>query len=374
MVIGLFAALEVILVITVVVFNCNSVRCCVWSLTKTELTKDGLPTVDLADSKAPIKLTKALENWGFSYVTGHQVPNEIIEKANEESKLFFKLPSRVKRALKAEKSIGTKTTRGYTSLRSEQLNAKGKPDLKEVLDIGHVNKKTRNRRQVEHYLGQNKWTGTNEGLRRATETYSEYVSEIAENILHMTAIGLGCPGAFETAFGPDSLQVQRLTKYPSSHEIDAREPGEIGSGVHSDYGGITVLYAEGPGLFVLKPNRTSTKNSYLGTFSPELKVPHSEEWVQVDALKRSFIVMAGEALQILSNGQIYAAKHKVEYNGSLPRYSLAFFYDPNPEAILEPSKCFRKNGKSLYRAKVAGHKGVIRKLKAMKKSIKENLE
>ena len=35
--------------------------------------------------------------------------------------------------------------------------------------------------------------------------------------------------------------------------------GEIGSGVHSDYGGITVLHADGPGLFVLRPNQTSTE-------------------------------------------------------------------------------------------------------------------
>ena len=35
--------------------------------------------------------------------------------------------------------------------------------------------------------------------------------------------------------------------------------GEIGSGVHSDYGGITVLYADGPGLYVLRPNQTSAE-------------------------------------------------------------------------------------------------------------------
>ena len=33
--------------------------------------------------------------------------------------------------------------------------------------------------------------------------------------------------------------------------------GEIGSGIHTDYGGITVLHADGPGLQVLRPNLTS---------------------------------------------------------------------------------------------------------------------
>ena len=35
--------------------------------------------------------------------------------------------------------------------------------------------------------------------------------------------------------------------------------GEIGSGVHSDYGGVTVLHADGPGLYVLRPNQTSAE-------------------------------------------------------------------------------------------------------------------
>ena len=49
----------------------------------------------------------------------------------------------------------------------------------------------------------------------------------------------------------------RLTKYPPSNDIEGRKHGEIGSGIHSDYGGITVLYADGPGLQVLRPNKTS---------------------------------------------------------------------------------------------------------------------
>ena len=48
--------------------------------------------------------------------------------------------------------------------------------------------------------------------------------------------------------------------------------------------------------------------------------------------------------------------------GDKERHSLAFFYDPNPEAILEPIKKFQVGGKKLYGAKLAGHKGVRRNL------------
>ena len=54
-------------------------------------------------------------------------------------------------------------------------------------------------------------------------------------------------------------KVQRLTRYPASDSIIDIQEGEIGSGAHTDYGGITILYADGPGLQILKPDANSTK-------------------------------------------------------------------------------------------------------------------
>ena len=100
---------------------------------------------------------------------------------------------------------------------------------------------------------------------------------------------------------------------------------------------------------------------HSGTFSPELEVPHSNEWIEVESRPGTFIVMGGEALQRLSNGLIFAAKHKVEMpSGDMERHSLAFFFDPRPDAILEPLEAFRSNDKPLYKSKLAGHKGVKR--------------
>ena len=54
----------------------------------------------------------------------------------------------------------------------------------------------------------------------------------------------------------------------------------------------------------------------LGTFSQDLKVPHSENWIDVESKPGTFIVMGGEALQRLTNGFIYAAKHRVGLTGT----------------------------------------------------------
>ena len=104
----------------------------------------------------------------------------------------------------------------------EQLdNSKnGKPDLKEVLDIGFLNTTSKNiKRNKRHYLGENKWPSGKKDLKNSIETYAENSARIAQNVLQLLAEGLGAKGAFDDAFDEDALQVQRLTKYPPSNDI-----------------------------------------------------------------------------------------------------------------------------------------------------------
>ena len=93
-----------------------------------------------------------------------------------------------------------KTTRGYTGVRMEQLDnsEKGKPDLKEILDIGYLNKsslakiQSRNKR---HYLGENKWPSDDaKNLENSIEIYAENSARIAKNVLQLLAEGLGAKG------------------------------------------------------------------------------------------------------------------------------------------------------------------------------------
>lgn len=325
-----------------------------------------LPVVDLGSPDADVNLVDAFQSFGFSYVKGHNVNEDVIKKAEDQAKEFFRLPERVKRSRERPdrpKPRGRKTKRGYTAIREEQLDVseRGKRDLKEVLDVGFLNKTSKNiKENKRHYLGDNVWPPNSEDLENSIESYAENSAMVAKTVLQLLAEGLGAKGAFDDVFNEDALQVQRLTKYPPTNDISDLEQGEIGSGVHTDFGGITVLHADGPGLQVLRPNQTSLLVEY-GTFSPELEVPHSNEWIEVESRPGHFIVMGGEALQRLSNGLIFAAKHKVEMApGDKNRHSLAFFFDPRPDAILEPLKAFRTNGRPIYKSKLAGHKGVKR--------------
>ena len=257
-----------------------------------------------------------------------------------------------------------KTTRGWTDIRQEQLDNSplGLPDLKEVFDLGYVNRTSENHeRHKRHYLGENKWPDLSDGeLKNAIDDYAEKNAELAHVLLKLLSEALvGSGDLFDQTFGADSLQVQRLTRYPARSEIPDVTEGEIGSGVHTDYGGLTLLQADGPGLAVLKPDLASD-NVLAATFSPELEFPHSSEWLEVEARPGTFIVLAGEALQRLSHGRILAARHKVDLPPHLDRLSLAFFLDPRPEAVLEPLPELQSADRPIYSAKLAGHKGVVR--------------
>ena len=122
-----------------------------------------------------------------------------------------------------------KTRRGYTPIRKEQLdNSKdGKPDLKEILDIGFLNKSSTNvKRNKQHYLGENKWPSNNKDLENSIQTYAENSARVAKDVLQLIAKGLGATGAFDDIFDEDALQVQRLTKYPPNNDIADMEKGE----------------------------------------------------------------------------------------------------------------------------------------------------
>jgi len=225
--------------------------------------------------------------------------------------------------------------------------------LKEVLDIGLPRKGG-----ADSHLGPNQLPAHLPHFRRSVLAYGEHASIVASRVLELIALGLGVPGALTDAF-TDPLRVQRLTRYPSYSEISPRRagPAEISCGVHSDYGGVTVLHADAPGLAVLRPAANGTM-SQAGTFFGDLGVRHLDEWVDVPPLNGSLVVLFGEALQLLTNGKVPSSKHRVDVDGGNARQSLTFFYDPNPDFILEPLTTFGEDVQGLYEPRLAGHKGV----------------
>merc|ERR1712232_203013 len=85
-----------------------------------------------------LQVQTAAREYGFFYVDRHGISADVVASADDAMREFFDLPAEVKQQIAADKSRALKTGRGYAGLRDEQLDVThdGKPDLKEVLDLG----------------------------------------------------------------------------------------------------------------------------------------------------------------------------------------------------------------------------------------------
>jgi len=311
------------------------------------------PTVDLRDAAAPGLLLEAAQNWGFAYVKGHGISESVFVAAHKGSRDFFSLSQVDKDDILADKSRALKTARGYAPVRGEQLDISdgGEPDLKEVLDVGLSSS------SGAPHLGENMWPSSIPGLQKAVEEYADASAAVAKQVISLIGKSLGTENAFERAF-LDPLRVARLTRYPAYNEVPSRRVSETSCGKHSDYGGVTVLHVQEPGLFVLRPNATG-RQAAKGTFFPDLVVNHNDEWVEVPPKENSLVVIFGEALHLMSNGRIQTTIHRVDNVGEKARYSLAMFYDPSPDFQLRPLPELSDEIGPLYEPRFAGHKGVL---------------
>lgn len=315
-----------------------------------------VPVVNLQDPDVSTSMLAAAQQWGVAYITGHDIPPLILSDAERSARDFFSLSRSEKNELLADKSKALKTARGYAGLRGEQLDVtqEGRPDLKEVLDIGlsRIN-------GSDPHLGPNQLPSSLPAFAGSIQALGEDVSTVAFRVIELLADGLGAPGALAAAF-TDALRVQRLTRYPAYSDVWPRraDASEISCGAHSDYGGLTILHADAPGLAVLKPNVNGTRHD-SGTFFTDISVRHCDEWIDVPPVAGSLIVMFGEALQVLTNGRIPSTRHRVDVDGGAARQSLTFFYDPNPDFMLEPLPAFCHMEEAIYAPRMAGHKGVL---------------
>jgi len=273
----------------------------------------------------------------------------------------------VKQQIAADKSRALKTGRGYAGLRDEQLDVThdGKPDLKEVLDLGLALGDS-----TETYLGPNPWPTAMPQLQNATEPYLKAALSLGNELLSVVARSVGLLNNGFAEMFDEPLVVQRLMRYPARTNISAEDSGELGCGAHYDFGGLTLLrQTDAPGLQVQRPTGSSTDTSHVnidsatysttqGTFFSDLHNTHSVDWTPAAARSNLLVVTFGEAMQRLTNGKVQATRHRVVHNGASARHSMAVFLDPNPYREVSPLPELI-GAAPKYSARMAGHKTVL---------------
>lgn len=272
-----------------------------------------LPLIDFSspDRVSTAKsIRQACLDHGFFYLVNHGIEKEAFEKVFRESKKFFSLP------LPQKMKLGhNKYHRGYTLMYSETLDPSSifKGDLKESFYVGPAGDR--------NSLGDvNQWPPEEilPSWRDTMETYYENLLTVARTLVRLISLALNLDDDFFEKIGAfhDPAAFLRLLHYPG--ELTDANHSNYGASAHSDYGMITLLATDGvPGLQICREK--------------ERKPQH---WEDVHHLDGAFIVNVGDLLERWTNCLFRSTLHRVLATGK-ERYSVAFFFEPNPDCVVE---------------------------------------
>lgn len=277
-----------------------------------------LPVVDVsgllggsaADSaRIADEIGRACRTVGFFYVTGHGVPDRLIAAIFAEAERFFALPATEKSRVAIER-IGN--NRGYAGLGTEALDPTRPADLKEAFNIGLD-------LPFDHpdilggvpFRGLNGWPDL-PGFRDTLVAYFEACQGLGARLHRAFAIDLGLPPDHFAASIDRPMSTLRLLHYPP-HPADAR-PGQFGAGEHTDYGNITLLMTDAVGGLQVKRRDGG--------------------WIDAPVIPGAYVVNIGDCLMRWTNDVYVSTPHRVLNAGGRERTSIAYFLDPNPDAVV----------------------------------------
>ncbi|KAJ4792540.1 2-oxoglutarate (2OG) and Fe(II)-dependent oxygenase superfamily protein [Rhynchospora pubera] len=150
------------------------------------------------------------------------------------------------------------------------------------------------------------------------------VTDLSRKIMRGIALALGAPvDAFEGYCAGDAFWVLRLLSYPVSTDIPDSERTDTGCGAHTDYGLLTLVNQDDEIKALEVQNR-------------------SGEWVYAVPLPGTFVCNIGDMLKVWSNGIYEPTLHRVTNKTPFYRVSVAYFYESNFDACIEPVECCKQ--------------------------------
>jgi isopenicillin N synthase-like dioxygenase len=254
-----------------------------------------------------MEIGRACRGIGFFYITGHGLPMNCLRAVFAETRRLFAAPSAIKEAVRY---TGTAGNRGYVPLGGETLDPGAVPDLKECFNIGlELSDDDPELLAGKPFRHRNPWPAL-PGFRETMLDYFEQALALGRALHRAFALDLGLEPRFFADKLDRPMAILRLLHYPPSPVDQER----IGAGEHTDYGNLTLLATdEVAGLAVR--NRAG-------------------EWLPAPVIDGALVCNIGDCLMRWTNDTYVSTPHRVVSPRGRDRYSVAFFFDPNPDAIV----------------------------------------
>ncbi len=273
--------------------------------------------------KVADEVGRACREIGFLLITGHDIPDALIQETYDTAKAFFDLPESEK--LLVERPAPDQV-RGYSPLMGEGLSYSldeiTPPDLKESLSVGPVDVPPYDPYfhgpQAGPHFAPNIWPQTPASLKPVWTAYFHAMETLSAQLMSMFALALNLPEDFFKDKIDKHISMLRALNYPNQET--APEARQMRAGAHSDYGSLTIVRQEKApgGLEVLNEDG---------------------EWVGVDVVPGALVVNIGDLMMQWTNDLWKSTMHRVvnpprdKALGSR-RISLVFFHQPNYDAMV----------------------------------------
>ncbi|KAL9957584.1 hypothetical protein ACROYT_G034503 [Oculina patagonica] len=260
------------------------------------------------------KIHTAFSTIGFVYLTNHGISDAEISEVRKAGDGFFNLPTHVKTQF-TRPSDGKNF--GWVSLERESLNPSRPGDLKECFNVQFNELQNESTRWPDQEVPD---------FKPVVTSFFDKCKDLAFRILKVVGIGLKLQDPkFLTQVHrhigmAENPSVLRLLYYPPLPEESNIKPGQVRCGEHSDYGTITLLFQDDVGgLEVL---------------------PLNKEYMPARPIAGTVLVNIGDLMMRWTADKLISTKHRVlipeeELKKRIVRQSIAFFVNPDSEAVIE---------------------------------------
>lgn len=298
------------------------------------------------------ELGAAARDVGFFYLSGHGVPQALIDDVLRASRAFFALPEQHKLEIAM---VNSPHFRGYNRVGQELT--RGERDWREQVDIGPeraVKPSGPGTKPWARLEGPNQWPSALPELRPLLIRWQDELTALAIRILRAFALALKQPeNVFEAIYAPEPNHLTKIIRYPGRDSTES----EQGVGAHKDSGFLTVLLQEK---------------------QKGLEVETAGGWISAEPIDGTFVINIGEILELASDGYLQATVHRVVTPPEgVDRLSVAYFlgaqYDADvplldlPPALKEKARgpardplnpLFRNVGQNALKGRLRSHPDV----------------
>lgn len=298
-----------------------------------------IPVIDIGDlrggspdavAEVAAQIREASTDVGFFYIRNHGIDPAIREAALLASKRFFALPLEVK--------AGTAVNgqhRGFMAPGGAKMHETARADLKEsfnwALDLAADDPDVLS--GDKPLLGPNNWPDNDlPDLRPALYDYYLAACDCGRDLMRAFAVGLSADEAFFAPHFTRPIARGSALYYPP--QPPQMGPEQFGVGAHTDYGCLTLLWQDEVGGLQVQGR--------------------DGDWVTAHPIPDTLVVNVGDLLARWSNDRFVSTPHRVVNASGRERYSMAVFFDPNYDAVVDPTELLQPGDAPKYEPILAG--------------------